>query len=153
MTEQFIGACQCGAVEYQVNGTAINLFVCHCTQCQKQSSSAFGMALWIKDFCINRLTGEVGTWCRPTPTGYELRGEICIECGTRIFHRHSANEQVLSVKPGTLNSTKALKPVGHIWTSEAQSWVVIPTEVLSYRENPPDFNAMFQAWQAFQQLT
>ncbi len=147
MTERFDGTCQCGAVEYSIIGRSINLFVCHCSQCQKQSASAFGMALWISDFRTERLSGELRTWQRATPSGHLLTGEMCVQCGSRIFHRHSANEQVLSIKPGTLNPAMPLTPVGHIWTSKAQDWVHIPPEVLSYNENPPDFNAMFQAWQ------
>lgn len=44
----FTGQCQCGHVRYTVQGEAATLFVCHCTECQRQSASAYGMALWIK---------------------------------------------------------------------------------------------------------
>ena len=44
MREVFEGRCQCGAATYRVKGTVITLFVCHCTECQRQSASAFGMA-------------------------------------------------------------------------------------------------------------
>ena len=38
------GGCQCGAVRYEVTGPPIKLYVCHCTECQRQSGSAFGMS-------------------------------------------------------------------------------------------------------------
>lgn len=39
------GGCQCGAVRYRIVGTPLDLAVCHCTECQRQSGSAFGMSL------------------------------------------------------------------------------------------------------------
>jgi len=150
MAEVFTGTCQCGAVEYRVTGESINLFICHCTQCQKQSSSAFGMALWIEDYTIEHLTAELAVWKRQTSTGYEMVGEFCRTCGTRLFHRHSANPQVLSIKPGTLHETKHLKPVAHIWTSEAQEWLDFPSTLIAYPEDPPSFEEMIRAWHELQ---
>jgi len=39
------GGCQCGSIRYELIGTPQMLYVCHCTDCQHQSSSAFGMSL------------------------------------------------------------------------------------------------------------
>jgi hypothetical protein len=41
------GGCQCGAVRYRLDGKLYTLAVCHCTMCQRQSASAFGMSLAI----------------------------------------------------------------------------------------------------------
>ena len=39
------GGCQCGAVRYRLDGKLYTVAVCHCTMCQRQSGSAFGMSL------------------------------------------------------------------------------------------------------------
>ena len=38
------GGCQCGAIRYEISSPPVELYVCHCRECQKQSSSAFGIS-------------------------------------------------------------------------------------------------------------
>ena len=69
MKKIFEGGCQCGAIAYRVTGVPVTLFACHCTECQRQSSSAFGMALWIKDPEVKLLSGQLKEWIREMPSG------------------------------------------------------------------------------------
>lgn len=146
MAETFAGECQCGAVKYRVSGRSATLFACHCSECQRQSASAFGMALWIKDYQLELSAGEMKRWRRTTPSGRQLNAEFCPTCGTRLFHQLDGQSEIISIKPGTLSATKTLEPVAHIWVRSAQSWVQIPRSCLQYPENPDDFDALFRAW-------
>lgn len=78
------GRCQCGQVRYRVAGETVALFICHCTECQRQSASAFGMALWLRNYSKEVLGGELEAWIRTTPTGKQLVCEFCSRCGTRV---------------------------------------------------------------------
>ena len=42
------GGCQCGAIRYQLLRAPAALYACHCRDCQKQSSSAFGLSMWVE---------------------------------------------------------------------------------------------------------
>ena len=148
MTEIFEGQCQCGEVRYGVVGSAATLFACHCTECQRQSASAFGMALWVRDAEVALLRGEFKEWIRSTPSGRSMACSFCPTCGTRLFHKMLGQTQILSIKPGTLDHTGSLEPVGHIWTQSRQSWVHIPDNSFQYAGNPPDFEEMISAWSA-----
>jgi len=148
MPAVFEGGCQCGQVRYRVTGDAAALFVCHCTECQRQSSSAFGMALWIRNYSRLVLRGVLGSWVRKTSSGRELVCEFCVNCGTRVFHQMAGQAEMMSIKPGTLDETRELEPLAHIWTSSAQKWLILPEGCLAYPENPPDFAEIFAAWQA-----
>ncbi len=148
--EAFAGGCQCGRCRYRVRGEALALFVCHCTECQRQSSSAFGMALWLTSHSTLATGSAWGRWVRDTPAGKRLVGELCRVCGTRLFHQMAGQSEVLSIKPGTLDAaaTRGLEPVAHIWTRSAVPWMRFPEGSLLYRENPPSFDAIFAAWRA-----
>ena len=39
------GGCQCGKIRYRLIAEPLMLYICHCSDCQKQSASAFGMSL------------------------------------------------------------------------------------------------------------
>ena len=38
-----MGGCPCGANRYVIEAYPLLLYVCHCTDCQRQSGSAFAM--------------------------------------------------------------------------------------------------------------
>jgi hypothetical protein len=142
----FEGQCQCAHVQYRVLGKPMTLFACHCTECQRQSSSAFGMALWIQDATVELLRGELKEWIRETSSGKHMVCRFCPNCGTRLFHQILGQTDLMSIKPGTLNDTKALKLAGHIWTKSKQAWLQLPSTSLQYVEGPPSFDDLFSAW-------
>lgn len=148
MTETFEGQCQCGEVKYRVIGTPVTLLVCHCMECQRQSSSAFGMALWIKGATTELLSGEIKEWIRVTPTKKSMACRFCPTCGTRLFHQILGQSEIMSIKPGTLYDTKKLAPSGHIWCGSKQNWVQLPSASLQYEEGPTSLEDLFSAWSA-----
>ncbi|MEX0272119.1 hypothetical protein AB3R30_23625 [Leptolyngbyaceae cyanobacterium UHCC 1019] len=48
------------------------------------------------------------------------------------------------MKPGTLDDTSWLQPVGHVWTRSAQPWFTIPADTLQEKGQPLDFAEFFQ---------
>jgi len=146
MSEIFEGQCQCGEVQYRVSGESLTLFACHCQDCQRQSSSAFGMALWIRLQQMQLKTGQPKLWVRKMPSRREMECSFCPTCGTRLFHRLLGQTEIISIKPGTLNDTSSLQPVAHIWTSSVQPWLHLDKDCLHYTGNPDDFQTLFAAW-------
>lgn len=142
----FTGQCQCGAVKYRVSGEAATLFACHCHDCQRQSASAFGMALWIRHGELTLLSGELRHWLRQLPSGRQMQCSFCPICGTRITHVVLGQSEFMSIKPGTLDDTTWLTPAGHIWTRSKQSWVTLEAGCLQYAENPPSFEDLLSAF-------
>lgn len=45
MTKLRTGGCECGAAKYEIHGEPKAIVICHCTSCQRQSGSAFGMSM------------------------------------------------------------------------------------------------------------
>lgn len=144
--QTFEGQCQCGAVAYRVSGEAATLFACHCTECQRQSGSAFGMALWIREPVLEITSGQLKEWIRALPSGRHMSCQFCPECGTRLFHSTVGQTKLLSIKPGTLRDTSHLKPVGHLWVRSKQKWLDIEGGTLQYPENPDSFDELLCAW-------
>src|SRR6266851_6919560 len=55
------GGCRCGAVRYEITGPPVAVHAYHCTECQRQSGSAFAMAAVIpqEHFRITRGTPKM----------------------------------------------------------------------------------------------
>jgi hypothetical protein len=136
MAAKYTGGCQCGNIRYEIVGTPKALVVCHCTDCQRQSGSAFGMTLLVNEGDFRLTQGEVKTYASTSAAGRGKLGAFCPECGTRIYHKPDWRKGKISVKPGTLDDTSWLKPEMHLWTSSKQGWVIIPEGVKSFESQP-----------------
>ena len=135
------GGCQCGKVRYRINATPLTLYCCHCTECQAQSASAFGMSMWVEADGFEVLKGELSFYLRPTASGNTMKCAYCPDCGTRIYHQLN-DDNIFTIKPGSLDDSRGLKPRGHIWTRSALAWVRPVIEACdgpSFETEPEDF--------------
>ena len=128
MAEQEVtGGCQCGAVRYEIASSPVELYVCHCRECQKQSSSAFGISAFVRRADFRLTQGAVKSWTRPTDTGRRLRCVFCPDCGSRLWHeRESEVLPFISVKGGSFDQPLDLGNAVHIWISRRLEGVVVP---------------------------
>ena len=140
------GGCQCGAVRYEITKRPMTLYACHCTACQQQSASAFGLSMLVPREGFRFLKGGVTAFEIPTKGKQKKVGMFCGQCGTRIAH-DTEGKPALSVKAGTLDARASLRPAGHIWTKSAQDWVVFGEDELIYDEAPDDgYFALMERW-------
>ena len=145
------GGCQCGSIKYELTGPAKMLYICHCTDCQKQSSSAFGMSLRMDADDIAFIQGEdrLKTWETHAEDGSIKRCTFCPDCGTRIIHGSDNPDEAVSIKAGSLDDTSWLNPIAHIWLKSAQPWVVIDRDRHScFEREPDDDGALKKLWQS-----
>jgi hypothetical protein len=137
----FSGGCQCGLVRYSIKSKPIVAYCCHCTDCQQQSSSAFGMSVWFPAQAFTLLSGECLTWKTQGDSGNEKACTFCPECGTRIYHAFPDQSKTLSLKGGSLDNIRDITPIAHIWTRSAQPWILehLRNE-LCYETEPVQFD-------------
>lgn len=144
MTAPYTGGCQCGQIRYEIRAEPLTLYACHCKECQKQSSSAFGMSMPIPSEALMILQGQPKQWKRIAESGSEVSCWFCEVCGTRLFHAPARNPKIVNIKPGTLDDTSWLKPVGNLWTRSSQKWVTLNEQMLNYEAQPSDFTQLLE---------
>ena len=135
------GGCQCGAVRYQLNAYPLAFYICHCSECQKQSASAFGESASVKPEDIE-VAATLSVFERPSPSGV-IRCEFCPNCGTRLFHRGT---HFYNIKAGTFDDSSWLIPAGHIWTSSKQPGSIIGDDELQFSHQPDSLEALRTRW-------
>ncbi|PTB37916.1 hypothetical protein M441DRAFT_147905 [Trichoderma asperellum CBS 433.97] len=133
--------CHCGAVSFRVVlPKPLTVDVCHCLECQRQSSSAFGVsAVFPVEGMLplaEDLQPRVGMWTRKTDSGRTLECYFCKTCGVRLIHRgllpDGTSSQILTVKGGCMENL-SLEAARHIYTRTAR----VPVPEGSY-SGPPD---------------
>lgn len=129
------GGCQCGAIRYEVSGDLGKIFVCHCTDCQAQSSSAFGISVGVRlaDLTVTKGSPQVFRWAGG---GAAKRGAFCPACGTRLWHLSGDDDQEPSIKGGTLDTPVDLTNAIHIWTASKLRGVIVPAGCQQFPEEP-----------------
>jgi len=138
------GGCQCGAVRYLLKAAPVVFYLCHCTECQKQSSSAFGESVKVRAADVE-VSGTLSLYTTVADSGNGKYCEFCPQCGTRLFHGRKPDAGTFNIKGGTLDDTKWLRPAGHIWTRSKQAFYVIGDDEISYPMNP-DYEMLTARW-------
>lgn len=129
------GGCLCNGVRYEIEGAPKFIGVCHCKHCQKQSGAAFSVNLGVSGSKLS-ITGEIKEYQDTANSGAVLTRRFCPNCGSALFSVSSAAPNLVYVKAGTLDDTSDVKPMLHVWTESAQSWVHIGDEVTQFRQQP-----------------
>ena len=145
------GGCQCGAVRYRLRDEPLMLYACHCTDCQKQSASAFGLSLIVATGDLEFVAGEelLKRWETQGEDGAPKPGYFCAHCGTRLYHGDLARDSQVSVKGGSLDRTDDLEPIAHIWLRSAQPWIEIDRQAVACFDTEPDDRMdLRQRWRA-----
>lgn len=142
------GGCQCGHLRFEIRAEPMTVYTCHCTECQKQSASTFGLSVIVprESFVITQGTPKI--WVRKHESGRLIDCLFCPECGTRICHNPQANQKVTIARAGTFDDASWVHPVGHIWTRSAQPWFKFPEGALTYEQQQPNLDKMIEAWKA-----
>ena len=132
------GGCQCGAARYELRGAPLEIYVCHCTECRRQSASAFGISVIVRAEDLRLVGGETRVWARPSALGGHLDCHFCPACGTRLWHIGSRDPERVSLKGGSLDAPPDLSAAMHIWTKSKMPGVVIPPGTVTFPGEPPE---------------
>ncbi|KAK2770593.1 glutathione-dependent formaldehyde-activating [Colletotrichum kahawae] len=134
--------CQCATVTFKTPTLEpIDVYCCHCSQCRRQSSSAFGTSAIFPAEGLFPLSDELKeklqVWTRPTKSGGQMDCYLCRVCGCHLFHRirniDGTLRPTVSIKGGSVIGLK-LDKGKHIWTNSAVVDIPEPNE--SWPESP-----------------
>lgn len=124
------GGCQCGALRYEVSEAPIVTYLCHCTECQRITSSAFSMAILVRDSAFRLTKGEPRLISRVADSGRTTTRWHCPDCAGWICSSPTPDPQqpgpVRRVRAGTLDDRSWLRPTAHYWTRSKQPWFALP---------------------------
>ena len=135
-SEQQFGGCQCGDIRYSAPAVPGALYVCHCTECQKQSSSAFGISYTVNRNSLEIFKGRPSFWSRTTTSGHNLECAFCSKCGSRLWHQSTGYPATLNIKAGSFDQPVDLSEATHIWVSSKLPGVIIPYSAVSFEREP-----------------
>jgi hypothetical protein len=115
------GHCLCGSVTYSCGAGPVLTAVCHCTDCQRQTGTAFSVVVGVPAGELSVQGDTLGSF---TTSGddHETERRFCTGCGSPIVSVIEAMPDLVFLKAGTLDDTSWLEPTLEVFCRSAQSW-------------------------------
>ncbi|NVJ55161.1 MAG: GFA family protein [Vibrionaceae bacterium] len=126
------GHCRCGRVTFEVTTKPLITMACHCTGCQRMSSSAFSLSSLFSSESFSVTSGE------PVIGGLHgsIRHFFCGHCMSWLFTRPDGMEQFVNVRSTMLEDAHSYKPFAETYTDEKLEWATTGA-VRSFKKFPP----------------
>ena len=129
------GGCHCGKITYEADIDPDKAGLCHCTDCQTLTSSAFSLFVPVPKEKF-RLRGEPRVYVKTAQSGNRRAQAFCPECGTRIYASAEKDPLVFNLRLGTVRQRAALSPRAQIWCRSALPWVNGLSSVPQHAKQP-----------------
>ena len=130
------GGCHCGKITYAAEVDPETVSVCHCTDCQTFSGSAFRTAIPARREGFKLLTGEPKIYVKTAASGNKRAQAFCADCGTHLYATSVTDQQVFGLRTGTAQQRAQLLPKKQIWCQSAQGWAMDLTAVTQHERQP-----------------
>jgi hypothetical protein len=120
------GSCHCGHVSFEADADAEKVGLCHCTDCQTSTGSAFRTNVPVPGNAFRMISGEPTIYIKTTAESGNPRAQaFCPKCGTSIYSTTPGDGPKASymVRVGTLRERNQLVPKVQNWFRSAQPWV------------------------------
>jgi hypothetical protein len=117
------GQCHCGAIAYEAEVDPARVTVCHCTDCQTLTGTAFRVTVPAarEDFKLHKGTPKV--YLKTTAeSGHPRVQAFCDNCGTPIYAAAAQNTQSYGLRVGALAERAQLAPRQQKWRRSALAW-------------------------------
>ncbi|HEX9811792.1 MAG TPA: GFA family protein [Burkholderiales bacterium] len=131
------GGCHCGYVAYEAVIDTEEVGICHCTDCQTLSGSAFRTYVLATKDAFRILAGQPKIYVKTAVSGAKRVQAFCPECGTPIYSAAPTDPKIFSIRAGTARQRNDLVPKRQIWSRSAQSWIMALASVDRFDEQPP----------------
>ena len=117
------GSCHCGRLTFEADIDPDKVGVCHCTDCQTLSGSAFTAFVPVTKESF-RLRGEPRIYVKTADSGNRRAQAFCPDCGTRLYASAEKDPQLFNLRLGTVRQRAALAPKAQLWCRSALPWAM-----------------------------
>jgi hypothetical protein len=118
------GQCHCGFVRYEAEIDPEEVSICHCTDCQMLTGSAYRVTVMARREDIRLTQGEPETYVKTAESGRGRLQQFCRRCGSPLFTTGEGSEaEVWGIRWGSIRQRRHLAPRRQIWCRSAAAWI------------------------------
>ena len=134
------GGCYCGLIRYEAEVDPASVVICHCSDCQTFSGSAFRTVVLTKPDTFRLLAGTPKVFVKTAESGNKRQQTFCGECATPIYSAPGDGDtKVVVLRVGSIRQRAELVPQDQYWSRSAPPWLAsLPS--IGKQEKQPVFN-------------
>jgi hypothetical protein len=116
------GKCHCGQVTYEAIIDPDKVTICHCTDCQMLTGSAYRASVPAPSATFKLLSGQPKSYIKTADSGNRRAHAFCPNCGTPVYSSAISDPPAYSLRVGCLQQRAALPPKKQIWCRSSLPW-------------------------------
>jgi len=118
------GGCHCGYIAYEAEVDPATVRVCHCTDCQKLTGTAFRTNIASQPGTFRLTSGAPKVYIKAAKSGNKRTHGFCPECGTSMNAASTdPNPSSFGLRVGSIDQrTQFRPPARQIWCRSALPW-------------------------------
>ncbi|MCD7060841.1 GFA family protein [Pelagibacterium xiamenense] len=127
------GSCHCGAVTFQAEIDPERVRICHCSDCQTLSGTAFRVVAPTPEADFHLISGEPTLYVKTAESGARRIQAFCGACGTPLYATAAEGEaRTFGIRVGALKQRGELHPKRQFWHRSRLPWLPdMPGKVIS----------------------
>ena len=117
------GGCHCGQIKYRADVDPEKVEICHCTDCQTLSGSAYRTVVPVDADSFELVSGTPKLYAKTAENGTVRLQAFCPECGSPLYSAPPEGEKgYFGIRVGTVKQRNQLIPRNQYWVRSAQTW-------------------------------
>lgn len=116
------GGCYCGNITFTAEIDPGGIRICHCTDCQHQTGSAYRVNLTVPRDKVSFGGGKPAFYTKTAESGTKRVSAFCPVCGTSMYSTTEGEIKAYGLRVGTIRQRKELKPSKQQWCRSALEW-------------------------------
>lgn len=118
------GGCHCGALKFSAEVDPTRVAVCHCTDCQIMSGTAFRTVVQVAAGDFELLEGTPKFYDKTGDSGNRRTIAFCDTCSSQIYATNAEPPQdVYGIRVGTIDQRDKLVPRVQVWCQSKLGWL------------------------------
>ncbi len=119
---QVHGSCHCGGIQYTAAVDPARTTICHCTDCQKLTGSAYRVSVPADEGSFELTAGEPSIYVKIGDTGSRRAQAFCPKCGSPLYTYDADCPTVYGLRVGCIEEREELIPKRQKWCRSALRW-------------------------------
>jgi hypothetical protein len=116
------GKCHCGGVNYEALVDPEKTSICHCTDCQNLTGSAYRVSVPAIDGSFRVTAGNPAVYVKIGESGSRRAQAFCPTCGSPLYTYDADNPKVYGLRVGCIAERRELVPKKQKWCRSALTW-------------------------------
>jgi hypothetical protein len=118
------GGCHCGEIAYESELDLEKVGICHCSDCQALSASAFRTIAVVSRNAFRLTKGTPKEYVKVGQSGNRRIQAFCPNCGSGLYATDvGENPKAYNIRSGTVHQRHDLIPWFECWRQSALPWL------------------------------